>query len=404
MSAGRLKILYVLPQLPWPADRGGKIVQYHLIRGMSERHDVRVAALVHHESDEEHARAFRDICPDLVTFPAGSRWSPWRLVRAAFSLKPYKAHRFFNPALAAWIAQCVENAPPDVIHCQNYYTAQYVTGREPCGRVLYKENFEALLLDRFVRDSGHNPLLRLAALPEVARTRRYEVALCGRFHRVVMISEPDREQFARYRPAAPLSVLPPGIDLDAYRPSDKKPEEGRVIFTGAMDYFPNVSAVEFFCSEVWPQVREAIPRADFYIVGQRPEAGVLKWDGRQGVTVTGRVEDVRPYLEEASVYVVPLRSGGGVRLKILEAMAMGKAIVSTPIGAEGLAVRDGENILLRQDASSMAAAVVELLTDADLRRKYETAARAFAERHGGWEKIVDRLEAIYRECVTARRI
>ncbi len=403
MSTGRLKILYVLPQLPWPVDRGGKIVQYHLIRGMSERHDVRVAALVHHESDEGHARAFREICPRLETFPAASRWSPSCLARAAFSLKPYKAHRFFNPDLAAWIARCMKDAPPDVIHCQNYYTAQYVTGREPCGRVLYKENFEALLLERFVRDAGHHPLLRLAALPEVVRTRRYEVAVCQRFHRVVMISETDRERFARQRPGAPLSVLSPGIDLDAYRPSGVEPKAGRVVFTGAMDYFPNVSAVEFFCSEVWPEVRKVVPGAEFYIVGQRPERGVMQWHGKEGITVTGWVEDVRPYLEEASVYVVPLRSGGGVRLKILEAMAMGKATVSTPVGAEGLAVRDGVNILLRQDAPSMVAAVVQLLTDGSQRRKYEAAARAFAEQHGGWNRVVDRLEEIYRESVRASR-
>ena len=397
MSDRALRVLYVLPQLPYPPDRGGKIVQYYLIRHILERHSVRVAALVHHESDEEHAESFRKICPHLYTFPAAGRWSVPRLAKAVFSSKPYKAHRFYSPEMAAFVQDCVRDGSVDVIHCQNFYTAQYVTGQEPCGRVLYKENFESLLLKRFVEESGHPALLRLAARSQVSRTQRYEVEVCSRFDRVLMISDADRERFAQYSPPAPLDVLPPGVDLEHLTPSTEPPIAGRVVFTGSMDYFPNVDAVRFFCEEVWPGVRREVPGAEFYIVGQRPEEAVQQWQGKDGITVTGRVEDVRPYLAEASVYVVPLRAGGGVRLKILEAMAMGKATVSTSVGAEGLGVRAGENIVLADNAEAMTREVVALLKSSEKRQALEWQARRFAEKHGGWDRVGSRLEEIYRE-------
>jgi len=398
MNPRTLRILFVLPQVPYPPDRGGKIVQYNFVRGMLERgHRVWIAALEHHREEPAQAEALRKMGAEVITFPAAPRWSLSRLVRAFGSSRPYKAHRFYHPAMADWIQQCVDEQEIDVIHCQNFYTASYVRGNEPCGRILYKENFEALLLERFVTDSGHSAVLRAAARLQVRRTLAYEVSVCKRFDRVLLISQPDLERFAEHRPESPLEVLSPGVDLRYYVPSTRAPKAGRVVFTGSMDYFPNVDAVGFVCSKVWPRVRETMPEAELFLVGQHPEAAVRKWDGRAGVHVTGRVEDIRPYLADTAVYVVPLRVGGGVRLKILEAMAMGKAIVSTPLGAEGLAVSDGENILLAETPQAMAEAVLRLLRSEEERRRLEAAARAFAERHGDWNRIIERLENIYQE-------
>ncbi len=403
MSEPPLRILYVLPQLPYPPDRGGKIVMHHLIQGIRRRHQVWIAALVHHGQDEDLREEFRKQYPETALFPAAPRWSIPRLARALFSSKPYKVHRFYHAAMAGWVQRCVRELSIDIIHCQNFYTAQYVTGEEPCGRVLYKENFEAFLLQRYVdTHEGGNVLFRWAARRQVRRTLGYEVDVCRRFDRVLMISEVDRDRFAAYHPQAPLDVLPPGIDLDARRPAPRDPQPGRVVFSGAMDYFPNVDAVEVFCAGVWPKIRGAIPEAEFFIVGQRPEARVRRWHGTDGITVTGRVEDIRPFLADAAVYVVPLRVGGGVRLKILDAMAMGKAIVSTSVGAEGLDVVDGENIVIADGPDAMAQTMVRLLQAKDERERLGKAARAFAERRGGWEKVVGQLEGVYRQ-VSKRR-
>jgi glycosyltransferase involved in cell wall biosynthesis len=170
-----------------------------------------------------------------------------------------------------------------------------------------------------------------------------------------------------------------------------------------MDYFPNVDAVQFFCREIWPKIRAQVPAARFNIVGQRPESAVKEWDGKDGITVTGRVEDIRPYIGRAPVYVVPLRVGGGVRLKILEALAMGKAVVSTPVGAEGIEIEAGKQILLAKDAGAFANQVISLLRSSEQRRVLEKAARTFAENHAGWNAVTSRLEDIYFETIAARR-
>ena len=164
-----------------------------------------------------------------------------------------------------------------------------------------------------------------------------------------------------------------------------------------MDYFPNVDAVEFFCANVWPKVRSAFPEAEFFIVGQRPASRVQRWHGKDGITVTGTVEDVRPYLEDAAVYVVPIRIGGGVRLKILEAMAIGKAMISTSVGAEGLDCRAREDILIADRPDAMAEGVVQLLQSKDERDRLGKAARAFAEERGSWDGVIEQLESVYRE-------
>ena len=391
------RILYVLPQLPYPPDRGGKIVQYYLIREIMKRHKVWVVSLTHQERDREYAEIYRRECPNLTIFPAASRWSIPHIIESFSSIKPYKALRFYNPKMAAWIQKCIQDQIIDVVHCQNFYTASYITCDEPCGKILYKENFESILLERFIENSGHSWFLRRAAKSQLSKTRRYEINVCKKFNQVLMISETDRERFAKYQPKAPLDVLLPGIDLEEFQPGEEPPIAGRVVFTGSMNYFPNVDAVRFFCTKVWPRIRSKIPHAEFYIVGQNPEKAVQEWDGRDNIKVTGRVDDIRDYLKEASVYVVPLRVGGGVRLKILEAMAMGKATVSTSIGVEGLAVQKDENILLADDPDTMAESVIRLLQSENERKKYEKAARLFAVNHGGWEKVAEKLESIYEK-------
>lgn len=397
MTEDRMRILYVLPELPYPPDRGGRIVMYNFVRGMMKRHDVWVCSLIHHKEDRQHVEVFREICPNFKVFPAGSRWSSVRMIYSLLSSDPYKVIRFRNRKMMSWVQRCIAENKIDLVHCQNFYTAQYVTGEEPCARVLYKENFETLMLQRYLQGLRGSRLLKWAAGLQVKRTFDYETSICKRFDKVVLISDADRHRFEMHQKDVPLESLPPGVDLEYYRPSPQQPVKSRVVFTGSMNYFPNVDAVNFFCSSVWPIVRKSIPDAEFLIVGQRPEAAIQRWHGKDGIRVTGRVDDVRPFAEESAVYVVPLRIAGGVRLKILEAMAMGKAVVSTSIGAEGLDLAAGRDLLVADRPQEMARQVIALLTDTNKRVRLETQARAFAERHGDWDKQIDRLEAIYRE-------
>jgi glycosyltransferase involved in cell wall biosynthesis len=191
---------------------------------------------------------------------------------------------------------------------------------------------------------------------------------------VIAVSENDRQQMLAMDPASEITVVPTGVDTQQFQvapPSSATPP--RIVFTGSMDWEPNIDAMEFFCAQIWPRILAEFPGAIFQIVGRNPFAKVQRL-ASDSVQVTGTVPSVTDYLRDATVVVVPLRIGGGTRLKIYEAMAMGKALVSTSIGAEGLSFQNGRDLLLADDASAFAEAILLLLRDAQARRRFEQAA------------------------------
>ena len=258
-------------------------------------------------------------------------------------------------------------------------------------------------------------LQRRAYLTDVRRPRRwvaaaysfvqwrklatYERRVCRAADRVVAVSEVDREALLRLAPGLAVTVVPNGVDLDFNRPGSVPPAAGMgphaLVFTGKMDYRPNVDAVTWFADAVLPLILAQAPDAHFYIVGQQPHERVKALAGRPAITVTGRVPDVRPYIAGAGVYVVPLRIGGGTRLKVLEAMAMGQAIVSTRLGCDGFAFEDGREVRFADDPAAFAGAAVALLRERASAAALGRAARAYVEANFGWDALVPKLEALY---------
>jgi polysaccharide biosynthesis protein PslH len=231
-------------------------------------------------------------------------------------------------------------------------------------------------------------LKRLLYRLEAGRMRRYECSSIGKFQQVIAVSEQDREYMSRYMPAEKISVVPTGVDLNQFSGSSgKQASEPLVMFTGTMNFEPNMDAVEYFCREIWPRVLKAVPNARFRIVGKEPVAAVRRL-ASDTVEVTGTVPSVVDHLQQAWVLVVPLRMGGGTRLKIYEGMAIGRATVSTTIGAEGLDVRNGKDIILADETDSFANAVITLLLQPDLRKCYERAA-AEAVTQFGWSSVAE---------------
>jgi glycosyltransferase involved in cell wall biosynthesis len=194
------------------------------------------------------------------------------------------------------------------------------------------------------------------------------------------------------RLAAPATVIPTGVDTAYFAPGERSSASRRVVFTGSMDWLPNVDGVLYFCREILPIVRQAVPDVTFSIVGRAPTQTVRKLAEEQGVEVTGRVDDVRPYLADAAAYVVPLRIGGGTRLKIFEAMAAWRAVVSTSIGAEGLPTENGRHLLLADNPGDFAQAVATLLLDNNVRQKIEREARTLVTTHYDWRHAAAHLE------------
>jgi glycosyltransferase involved in cell wall biosynthesis len=222
---------------------------------------------------------------------------------------------------------------------------------------------------------------------------RYEPAALRKFHHVIAVSENDRQQMLAMCPSCPISVVPTGVDTTKYvvaPPASADPPQ--IVFLGSMDWEPNIDAVIYFCREIFPRVRAAVPNAKFQIVGRNPHSPVRQL-ASDYVEVTGTVPSVVGYLRDATVVVVPLRIGGGTRLKIFEAMAMGKAVVSTSIGAEGLGIKDGQDLILADEAPSFAEATIRILRDGAFRRQYEQAAAKLAARYD-WSNIVEQFAAV----------
>lgn len=382
-----MNVLFLLPQIPYPPHSGGRIVTWNTVRRFAESCRVSVVCLYHHPSELDALKTIKPICDEVAAFPAHGKWSMKPLLRSLTSYWPYKAHRFWNPHMAAYIQRLLHRKSFDVIHAQNFYTAAYVSGSEPAWKVHYKENIEGNILLRYGAAS-RNPLVRAAAWFEGRRTRRHELHLCRRFDQILTISPIDRDHLLSCDPNLPVYHQRPGVDLSSY-PFLEEPEgPPSVLFTGTMNYYPNAIGAGEFLRQAWPSIREQIPDMECWIVGGDPPDGIRAFDGRDGVHVTGRVPCVEDYLRRALIYIVPLTVGGGIRLKILEAMASGRAIVSTPVGCEGLDGLHGEHLQIAELPGAFAEAAIDLALDREKRNRLRHNARALAQGVYDWDKVI----------------
>jgi glycosyltransferase involved in cell wall biosynthesis len=263
--------------------------------------------------------------------------------------------------------------------------------------VLFQHNVESILWQRRA-EFEEKWFDRSAAKIEYAKMRRFEPKQVRRFHHVIAVSEADREAMSVMVDRSRISVVPTGVDLSKYQydPS-ARPSGALVVFTGSMDWRPNIDGVEFFCNEIWPLVLAQIPAARFRIVGRDPDLRVKKL-ASASVEVTGTVPSIVEHLREAAVVVVPLRIGGGTRIKIYEGMAMGKATVSTTVGAEGLDVQHGRDIVLEDNPAGFAGAIVQLLQDEEVRRRYQSAAAATARQYD-WSVITEQFAEVLQRVI-----
>jgi glycosyltransferase involved in cell wall biosynthesis len=320
--------------------------------------------------------------------------------------KPDMALRLASDEYAHKLARCLAREAFDVVHVEGIEMAPYIDTVRRAGTrpliVFDDHNCEYLLQKRaFFTDLRIPARWPGAAYSFVQwlRLRRYEAQACRRADRVVAVSEADAAALHRLVSGVQVTVAPNGIDTRAYRPEIPNPKpQGQsceLVFTGTMDFRPNVDAVLWFAQEVLPRVRAQVPDVRFLAVGQRPHRRLDVLRGDPAVTMTGFVEDTRPYITDAAVYVVPLRMGGGTRFKILEAMAMGKPVVSTRLGAEGFPVTHGQELLLADEPEEFAAAVVLLLNSLESREALGRAGRAFVEEGYDWRAIVPLVEEVY---------
>ena len=312
---------------------------------------------------------------------------------------PYAVSRFANTQvqqlLKQWIAQRrFDVAVCDFLHCTLELPRELATPT-----ALFQHNVESIL---WKRKATVEPAWvdRAVFKLESAKMLRFEPQQVRRFHHVIAVSEADREAMSKMVDPSHISVVPTGVDLSKY-PYDPtlRPQSALVVFTGSMDWQPNIDGVEFFCNEIWPLVLRKVPQARFRVVGRDPHPRVKKL-ASESVEVTGSVPSILDHLREAAAIVVPLRIGGGTRIKIYEGMATGKATVSTTVGAEGLDVEHGRDILLEDSPPDFAEAVVTLLQNEELRRRLEIGAVMTARKYD-WSAIAPRFIEVLQKTIGA---
>jgi sugar transferase (PEP-CTERM/EpsH1 system associated) len=401
-----MRCLVLSPFVPYPPEDGGRIRIYELLSRLSQRHRVDVLALAECDDSLDAVHRLREEGYDVDAVPHRLTPSLRTGMRAVASGRSLYGTVFASRRFADVLQARLHADAYDIVQCEFAYMALYAPVSHANGGprwVLDSHNVEFRLNETLasVTNGLSGALYRPYAAREARLRRREELAYCRRVDRVLTVSATDRAALREAVPGLVVDVIPNGVDLDRFAPSERTESDRSpgAVFVGKMDYRPNVEGIHWFCEEVLPLVRRRLPEFTLTICGSRPTAAVRRLSELDGVRVTGRIADPRPYLDDAAVVVVPLRAGSGTRLKVLEALAMGRPVLTTSLGAEGLELEPGTNVAQADDAPTFCDRLVSLAEDPFERARLGAAGRRVVEERYGWSAAIARLEAVYAELV-----
>jgi sugar transferase (PEP-CTERM/EpsH1 system associated) len=398
-----MQILIITDMIPYPPVSGGLVRVYNLLRRIAGRHQVTLVALLEAPDQAKGISHLREFCYRVETGNVRRRHPLAHLpglFHYALAGKPLELWFWYSEELADSIRRLCSTMNFDIVQIEQSIMAQYLEALPPdtrCKRILMLHDIDfeqAKRLYCLERRLDRKIRTRLYGL----MMRRWEPWCAERFDRCATVSEVDRRLLMAANPRLCVDVIPNGVDTQMYQPLPREDASRALLFIGNMSYLPCVDAMLHFCREVLPRIRNMIGEVELWIVGKDPLPEVTRLGG-DGVHVTGQVDHVMPYYKRSTVCVVPLRAGGGTRLKILEAMALGRPVVSTTIGCEGLDVVDGEHVLIADSPEHFAEKTVRLLADNMLYRHITTNARQLVVARYDWDVIAGQLMQIYTEMV-----
>jgi sugar transferase (PEP-CTERM/EpsH1 system associated) len=400
------QILFLTPQLPFPPHQGTALRNYGLISGLAARkHRIWLLSFVESDQPLPSTTPLADLCEhvETVAVPLRSRGDRLRDLMRGY---PDMARRLWSPAFQGILGDALAHTRFDVIHIEGIEMAPYLSlikAKAADAMIIYDAHNAEYALQKRVARTDWLMLSRWPAALYSAiqwrRLRRFEAEVCRAVNHVVAVSEPDAGHLRALPHETPITIIPNAISAKLYQPRLVTPEvllHPALVFTGKMDFRPNVDAMLWFVRRVFPIIRAEEPRAHLIIVGKNPHRRLEALYGHPGITMTGFVPDVRPYIAAADVYIAPLRMGSGTRLKLLEAMALERPIVSTTLGVEGLHAENGVHLLLADEPQTFAEAVLELLKRPARGAELGKAAAALVRERHIWAAVIPLLEEAYR--------
>ncbi len=392
-SAGdkKLKVLFFSQRFPYPMDTGGKIRTGKLLEKLKDEFDITLISNVESPRDDPYLDRMPALCSSF-------RPVPWKetekyslsfyvkLIGAMFSRYPFTVINDYSKDLESKIRGVVNEQNYDLLVCDFLQPSLNVSKIKNHPSLLFQHNVESMIVRRHY-ESATDPLSRLFWWLQWQKMRRYERETCTRFNGIVAVSEQDKNLLEQEFGTRNVFTIPTGIDTEFFSPRRGNVEKDSLVFTGSMDWLPNEDAILFFAREILGKIRAQVPGVKLTVVGRNPSRRLNNELKRYPeIEVVGWVEDIRPFVSRHMLYIIPLRIGGGTRIKVYEAMAMGKAVVSTAVGVEGLPVTSGVNVIIADDPERFAQSVIRALRDSELRTVIEKMAREFVVENASWDK------------------
>ncbi len=403
-----MNILFLTPYVPYPLNNGGLIRVHHLLLNLGKKHKVTAICMEpDNDAQAQGIDVFKEHGIEIKTVPvANSQKQGLKRIFQLLSLvssKPYQHKQYYSKAMQAEISKHLQPGNFDLLMVEFSQMGYYkLNSNIPSFVDQHNVEYEIMLR---TYETEKSPLRKLLAFSEWKKYHKQEIENCEKFTACLTTSKRDAEIMQQRSPGMECHVIPNGVDSEFFHPdfdSSNQPEidPNMVLFTGTISYYPNTEGILWFYKNIWPLIIAKNPEATFCIAGKSPPPEVQAIaDSDSAVTATGMVDDMRDYYQKAAVVVVPLRVGGGTRLKILEGMSMSKAIVSTSVGAEGIEHTDGSDILLKDTPEDFSDAVVAVMNDASLRQKLEQGGRNLVEAKYDWRAVTDKLSDVFEQAV-----
>lgn len=400
-----MKILFLSQRFLLPMDAGGKIRTGKILEQLSRTDEITVISNTESPKDDPYIAEMQGFCTHFIPIPwkeihKHSRLFVARLLIQMFSSYPVSVLNTYSKSLHAAVEHEYAQKKYDVAICDFVQSALEFRNIQGIPTILFQHNVESMIAKRHMEQS-ENLLGKLFWWLQWKKMFRFEAKASKMFDTVIAVSEQDKETFQQLYQMENVVTIPTGVDVNYFQPRPDIPvQENNVVFCGSLDWLPNEDAILFFINNILPHIKKHIPNIMFTVVGKNPSPTLQKLvKATPEIKLTGWVDDTRPYIAEGAAFIVPLRIGGGTRMKIYEAMAMGKAVVSTSVGAEGLPVKNGEHIILEDHQVKFAEKIVTLLKEKETREKFGVTACTFVREHFAWKQVAEEFRNICRVTV-----